>query len=516
MNMQHFGWLMIFSIFVIGPLAATAEDSSSGPTKSGVSIPASNLTRPLGHKHTILVEGREVRCTPAAIEEFPRPFLDAKTRARGGILVYVFLAICIILTISVLCKEYFVPAQDCLIKYLGMNSDVAGATIMAAASSIPALVTSVIGVNVVENDLGLSTTLGSGVLNAAGVLSVCALFADRSVELHAWPLVRGSFFFLLSMLIVLFALMDSEVDWIEATVCLLAYALYTLAHVYNGPLERFFKYVTGLQDRDERDLTIVDSRVRSQAIIMETIVDGFCVISDIDDMTAKKLKAKGKDCKLAKARPETDPKAWGNLSLGRKIFRILTAPSAKILSYVIPNCKKPGFEKYFLLTFVMSGALIATLSYSLVWMMAVIGFTLGIPDSVLGLTLMSFSVTLPDVMAAVLVVRKGYGDMVVSYVLGTNIFEVLVGLGLPWLVQTTIIKPGIAIELQSEGLIYSTASVLFTVILVPTLTYATRWKMNKTYGAILLVWYLTFMIFSCLYQMNFFNDSNPPSCGSLY
>ena len=79
------------------------------------------------------------------------------------------------------------------------------------------------------------------------------------------------------------------------------------------------------------------------------------------------------------------------------------------------------------------------------------GYTFGIPDSVLGLTFLSISVTLPDIMASVLVVRKGYGDMAVCYVLGTNIFEVLVGLGLPWFIQTTIIKPGTTVELQSSG-----------------------------------------------------------------
>lgn len=70
--------------------------------------------------------------------------------------------------------------------------------------------------------------------------------------------------------------------------------------------------------------------------------------------------------------------------------------------------------------------------------------------------------------------------------------------------------------LRFTGLIYSTMCVLFTVFLVPALTYATRWKMNNTYGVILLLWYLIFMVISCMYQLNVFDDSNPPSCGSDY
>ncbi|OQR71098.1 sodium/potassium/calcium exchanger 4-like, partial [Tropilaelaps mercedesae] len=249
--------------------------------------------------------------------------------------------------------------------------------------------------------------------------------------------------------------------------------------------------------------------------------DNNLVISNMDANTLKHLEA-AMNAQNGGANAENidepmiDHKAWENLNVPRRIFYVVTKPFSFVLSYLIPNCKKPGYEKYYLVTFVLSGGFIAAFSYVLVWMMAIIGFSFGIPDSVLGLTFLSISVTLPDVMAAVLVVRKGYGDMAVCYVLGTNIFEVLVGLGLPWFLQTTVIKPGSIVELQSSGLIYSTACVLFTVFLVPALTYATRWKMNKTYGIILLLWYLIFMVISCMYQMNVFDDSNPPSCGSDY
>ena len=57
---------------------------------------------------------------------------------------------------------------------------------------------------------------------------------------------------------------------------------------------------------------------------------------------------------------------------------------------------------------------------------------------------------------------------------------------------------------------------MFTVVLVPALTYATHWKMSKAYGIILLLWYIIFMVISCMYQLNVFDKSSPPSCGSDY
>lgn len=70
----------------------------------------------------------------------------------------------------------------------------------------------------------------------------------------------------------------------------------------------------------------------------------------------------------------------------------------------------------------------------------------------MGLTFLSIGVTLPDIVSSLLVVRKGFGDMAVCNALGSNIFEILVGLGLPWLIKTAVIEPGIPILVESKGL----------------------------------------------------------------
>ncbi|KAL3197613.1 hypothetical protein MRX96_053884, partial [Rhipicephalus microplus] len=78
-------------------------------------------------------------------------------------------------------------------------------------------------------------------------------------------------------------------------------------------------------------------------------------------------------------------------------------------------------------------------------------FTLGVPDNVMGLTFLSIGVTLPDVVASLLVVRRGFGDMAVCNALGSNIFEILVGLGLPWFIQTVLLTPGKPAAVQGKG-----------------------------------------------------------------
>jgi len=69
----------------------------------------------------------------------------------------------------------------------------------------------------------------------------------------------------------------------------------------------------------------------------------------------------------------------------------------------------------------------------------------------MGLTLIAFGVSLPDVIASLLVVRDGLGDMAVSNAVGSNVFDILVCLGVPWLLKTAINK-GQPVQVYSEGM----------------------------------------------------------------
>jgi sodium/potassium/calcium exchanger 4 len=66
------------------------------------------------------------------------------------------------------------------------------------------------------------------------------------------------------------------------------------------------------------------------------------------------------------------------------------------------------------------------------------------------------------------------------------------------------------------GLTYSTLSLLSTVAFLLLATHYNGWRLNKTYGVLLLLWYLLFMILASLYELNVFGEFNPPECGSTY
>ena len=73
---------------------------------------------------------------------------------------------------------------------LHLSPDVAGATFMAAGSSAPELATSVIGVFVAKDDIGVSGVVGSAVFNITLVIGVCALSAQHAITLSWYSLCR--------------------------------------------------------------------------------------------------------------------------------------------------------------------------------------------------------------------------------------------------------------------------------------------------------------------------------------
>ncbi|KAM3605671.1 uncharacterized protein V6R79_002689 [Siganus canaliculatus] len=133
-----------------------------------------------------------------------------------------------------------------------------------------------------------------------------------------------------------------------------------------------------------------------------------------------------------------------------KLKWLLAWPLCLLLYFTIPNCSTPRWDNWFMLSFVNSTLWIAGFSYIMVWMVTVIGFTLGIPDVIMGITFLAAGTSVPDCMASLIVARQGMGDMAVSNSIGSNVFDILVGLGLPWALKTLAINYGSDVRSTSQ------------------------------------------------------------------
>ncbi|XP_074532218.1 sodium/potassium/calcium exchanger 3 [Halichoeres trimaculatus] len=195
-----------------------------------------------------------------------------------------------------------------------------------------------------------------------------------------------------------------------------------------------------------------------------------------------------------------------------KLKWLLAWPLCLLLYFTVPNCSKPRWENYFMLSFVASTLWIAAFSYIMVWMVTVIGFTLGIPDVIMGITFLAAGTSVPDCMASLIVARQGMGDMAVSNSIGSNVFDILVGLGLPWALKTLAINYGSDIKLNSKGLIFSVGLLLASVFLTVTGVHLNKWTLDKRLGFMCLFLYSVFLCFSCLIEYNIFTFVNLPTC----
>lgn len=117
---------------------------------------------------------------------------------------------------------------------------------------------------------------------------------------------------------------------------------------------------------------------------------------------------------------------------------LLVLPIVLVLALTVPDVRVPRLAKYCYLSFCMSIVWIGVFSYFMVGWSEIIGNTIGIPSVIMGLTLLAAGTSVPDLLSSVIVARMGEGDMALSSSIGSNIFDILVGLPVPWIFYTAM------------------------------------------------------------------------------
>ncbi|XP_051275490.1 sodium/potassium/calcium exchanger 3 isoform X2 [Dicentrarchus labrax] len=175
---------------------------------------------------------------------------------------------------------------------------------------------------------------------------------------------------------------------------------------------------------------------------------------------------------------------------------LISWPVSILLYCTVPDCSLPRWERWYLLTFLSSTLWIALFSYLMVWMVTIISNTLGIPEVIMGITFLAAGTSVPDCIASLIVARQGMGDMAVSNSIGSNIFDVLLGLGFPWALRTLIVSYGSVVTINSKGLVYSVILLLASVILTVLCVHLNCWRLDRRLGLCLILLYAIFLLCS--------------------
>ena len=108
---------------------------------------------------------------------------------------------------------------------------------------------------------------------------------------------------------------------------------------------------------------------------------------------------------------------------------------------------------------------------------------LKVPEAVIGLSIVAFGTSLPELATSLVASFKGEGDIAIGNVVGSNIFNILFILGI-----APLIRPFAAPGIDPVDLI---AMVTVTVLLIPFMR--TKYQLSRIEGGILFILYLGYI-----------------------
>jgi len=112
----------------------------------------------------------------------------------------------------------------------------------------------------------------------------------------------------------------------------------------------------------------------------------------------------------------------------------------------------------------------------------------GVPERVIAVTMIALGTSLPELVTTVTSSIKGQGDVGLGNIIGANLFNILLVLGLP-----AAITGNIAFTAQSLYLDLPLALLAMVVLIVPMLI---RKKGSRLQGMILLLGYIGYCVYS--------------------
>lgn len=347
------------------------------------------------------------------------------------IFVYLLIFLISFYLIAKVSDDYFVDSIDEISKKLNISSDVAGATLMAIGSSAPELFISLIAVFKPGDhaDIGMGTIVGSALFNVLVIIGAVALV--RTTKVLWQPILRDMLFYSISVIMLLVTFMDGKITLLESSLFLVIYVAYIIAVM---KWRKLFPY---------------------------------------------------KDNLIFPDRPEEIPLKE---KAGSRYFpHFLLKPFDKFLQIIFPKAK------HFYAVFFVSILIIAGLSWVLVESAIAVSLILEIPGVIIALTVVAAGTSVPDLISSIIVAKENKGDMAISNAVGSNIFDILIGLGLPWVI---ILAFGTekTIAVGANGIFISTAILLGTVLLILLTLYIRKWRISKPFGFLLIGIYSAFII----------------------
>lgn len=333
-----------------------------------------------------------------------------------------------------------VKSADWLIEYatrvarrLGVSDLIIGLTLTAVGTSVPELASSVSAAVQGNSGLVIGNVIGSNIANIGLIVGIAALVQPFATEEKMYA--RDGVILLAASTGFFALVLDNEIGRIDAVAFLLVYVAYV--------------GFAALSDRD---------KIQHQ---FRYFLQYFVSLQYIRPLAAVLYRKRGAEDARAPAEVASPAESASRRQLLWELAAILGACGGVIVAA----------------HFMVEEATWAAR-------------TLGVPDAVIGLSIVAIGTSLPELTVAIAAARKGNAAMVIGNVLGSNLANLLLVVGV-----SGSIRP---LEVAEISVVYTIPIMLFFTL---ALLYFVKsgWRVTRPQGGLALAAYACFMVLAFLY-----------------
>jgi len=324
-------------------------------------------------------------------------------------------------------SDFFVESSSRIAKRFGVTEFVIGLTLVAIGTSVPELSASIVASLKGDSGIIIGNVVGSNIANIGLILGLGAFVATISVKRAM--LKRDAYMMLFISILFYVLAFDGVITKIEGGFFLLLFVSYTLFIVTSKKTKETYDFKSFLN-----------------------YFFKFKYLRTISDQTISRV--------LSKKKKST------------------TKDEKDYFSF------KEGIIKD-LLIIIMSGVAIVFGAKYLVTEAIWAAESLGVSTAIIGVSMIALGTSLPELSVSIRAAKKGFGDMIIGNIIGSNIANILVILGV-----SSLINP---VEVGKTTL-YHTAPIMLAISMLLIGLMRSKWKITKREGMILLVIYALFIV----------------------
>ncbi len=399
--------------------------------------------------------------------------------------------------------DLFVSTASLIARRFGVSEFVIGLTLVSVGTSVPELAASLTASFQQASGIVMGNILGSNIANIGLIASMAALLTG--VRTEEVMLKRDGYIMLFSSFLLFLFMLDFKISRIEALIFVLlyiAYILFLLDKVKRHKEEIYFKdfmiyffkfeYFFDLKSRiileiqkhgkesspgqENREYGKVNEENQEYGKVNEEAHDVKREARKTGESPVKPIRSELKTEKITGTELETE---LGTESVTESDYENAGPDiAAEILS------ETSLLMEFFKL--IASGVAIIVGAKYFVEQAVFFALLLKVPKTLIGISLVAVGTSIPELMVTVSAARSNYAGIALGNVIGSNITNILLILGLSGLVHP--------VTTTSLG-IYYIAPFMLIISALLLLFIRTGWRVKRFEGLILLTLYIGFMIF---------------------